>query len=334
VSRAIVLDVGHGNCTIVESDGIVAVVDSPVGSLLLDALADLNVTHVEAAFVSHADKDHLAGVLSLLTSDRVTVGAIYVNPDAQRTSAVWEDFRRAVSVAQRKGDCVVHTTLSSTSPGSVAMGDVTIDVLCPSASLALSGVGGKSLAGGAISANTMSAVLRVASNGERGLLLAGDMDRVALEDALEHGVDLTASVLVFPHHGGLPGTGSIDEFLERLLGAVSPDAVLFSNGRQRFDNPKPEIVEQVTARNCQVACTQLSRRCYAEDAQLDSAHLEPMKSKGDGVPASCAGSMIVELDGAAKRTPAAQLAHSRFIEAHVPTPMCMVGRSDVAGMRT
>src|SRR3546814_6314692 len=92
------LDVGHGNCSIVHYAEMTAVIDCPIGSLLLDTLHDMEITIVSAAFISHADKDHIAGILSLLTSDRVHVQRVYVNPDSQRRTRIWNDFRVAVAV--------------------------------------------------------------------------------------------------------------------------------------------------------------------------------------------------------------------------------------------
>src|SRR3546814_10461900 len=99
-----------------------AVIDCPIGSLLLDTLHDMEITIVSAAFISHADKDHIACILSLLTSDRVHVQRVYVNLDSQRRTRIRNDFRVAVAVAERNGGCEVITSLSSTMQGRIEIG--------------------------------------------------------------------------------------------------------------------------------------------------------------------------------------------------------------------
>lgn len=217
MSEALILDVGHGNCTIVRSQGRNAVVDAPLGAMLLTVLADLNIRVVDEVFISHADYDHLAGITSLLTSDTIEVKRVYVNPDGVKRSKAWSDFRAAVAVADSSGASKVISSLTTSEPGDLALGDLTIEVLAPSPDLALGGVGGET-AGRRHTHNSLSAVLRVSKPGARGLLLAGDIDAIGFESCLEREVDLDAGVLVFPHHGGLFGSATeTGSFAVRLL---------------------------------------------------------------------------------------------------------------------
>ena len=326
MASLIVLDVGHGNCAILSAGNAVAVVDAPIGSLLLDTLRDMKPTKVDAAFISHADKDHLAGVLALLTSNEVAVSNLYLNPDSARTSAIWRDLLAAVTVAQRNGTCVISTSLSSTTPGMVVIGDATVNVVAPSAALALRGVSGALDDGRVVSANSLSAVLRIETEGGQGVLLAGDMDEVGLDDALSHDADLAARVLVFPHHGGSPN-GNAQAFTDRLIDAVKPASVVFSNGRNRYDLPQKEIVEAVVAKGCAVACTQMSQSCSS--VELPDVHLESVRSHGKARGHTCAGSMSFDLEGGATRDALLGDGFAAFVEKTVPTPMCRV-RSEPA----
>lgn len=321
MSEFVILDVGHGNSALLRDGGVVAVIDAPTRGLLLDTLDDLEIDTVQSAFISHADKDHIAGILSLLTSERIKVEQIFVNPDAQRNSKIWRDFLAAVSVAHRKGDCAVRTSLTASEPGTVNVGNVEISVVAPSPTLALMGVGGKDAQGRAVTANSLSAVLKISEGGAPAALLAGDMDEIGLDDAIAHDADLTARLLVFPHHGGLPG-GDAAAFTGKLYDRVRPDAVLFSNGRNRHDNPRPEIIDATLDAGCAVACTQLSDRCSARPVEGNRDDLEPFRSSGRLKGDSCAGSMSIELAGGARRVSGAAAQHAGFIDDRVPTPMC------------
>jgi competence protein ComEC len=327
MTRVILLDVGHGNCSIVKSDASTAVVDSPTGALLLDTLRDLGVDQVETAIISHADKDHIAGILALLTSSEIRVGRVFVNPDGQKKTKTWNDFLVAVAVAESKGTCEVITSLSTTTPGSIEVGAARITVLCPTAALALRGVGGTTVSGRGINSNSLSGVLRISLGGSaRGILLAADIDEVGLDEALSASVNLEADVLVFPHHGGLPGGADAKAFTTALLGAVKPETVIFSNGRGRNDNPRAEIVSAVRDQGCLVGCTQLSERCQAQATDSDS-YLEPLRASGRNTGACCAGSITVELSPKACRPSDLVERHQSFITDKVATPMCRSGNS-------
>lgn len=322
MTSVILLDVGHGNCAIVRSAATTAVIDCPTGAMLVDTLDDLGVETVETAIISHADKDHIAGILSLLSSDPVRVERIFVNPDGQKNTKIWRDFRVAVADAEQRGTVEIMTSLSTTTPGSIAVGDAEIAVLSPSASLALTGVGGKTPdTGKAVTANTLSGVLRIRCGDAGGILLAADMDEVSLDAALASNIDLVADVLVFPHHGGLPGSADPALFANRLIAAVEPRSVVFSNGRGGHDTPRPEIVKATLERGCAVACTQLSRQCHA--AKLNStAHLEPLRASGRERGACCGGSMTFELSPNVGRSPDLVERHQEFITEYVASPMC------------
>jgi competence protein ComEC len=321
VTSVVLLDVGHGNCAIVRSGDATAVVDCPTGSILLDTLIDLGVEVVEVAIISHADKDHIAGILSLLSSTRIRVGKVYVNPDSQKRTKVWRDFRVAVADAERTGDFEVILALSTVFPGVLTIGDATLRVLSPSSRLAATAVGGETLSGKTVTSNTLSGVLRVDAGDKPGVLLAGDMDDISLDDALDMGQDLSAEVLVFPHHGGLPGGTDPDHFADRLLSSVNPTTVIFSNGRNRHDNPKPQMVKAAAGRGCTVGCSELSARCHATPISSNE-HLEPLRALGRASGSSCAGSMTFVIGDPIRRLPEMAERHARFVADHVSTPMC------------
>lgn len=325
-----ILDVGHGNCAILRSAGAVAVVDSPVGSLLLDTLRDLGIDRIDAAFISHSDKDHLAGIVALLTSQEVTVERLYVNPDAGKTSAVWADLIAAVSVAQKKGACVISNSLTSVLPGEVLIGDATIRVVAPSAALALRGVPGVMPSGDVVTANSLSAVLRIENAAGGGVLLAGDLDEVGLADAVDHDADFGAKVLVFPHHGGSPGA-DVNGFVERLIGRVRPETVIFSNGRNKYELPLKSIVEAVVGAGCSVACTQLTRACSQEPLVAD--HLETVRAHGRRQGYSCAGSITFNLAAGAVREDEALARFNSFVTDTVPTAMCAGKKAAITAAR-
>lgn len=317
----LLLDVAHGNCAIVQNGGDVAVIDAPVGSTILDTLEQLGVSHVEHALISHSDADHLSGILALLTSTRVTVGNLYLNPDADKDSTAWRDLVAAVRVASREKSTRTVTSLSVSAPGTLVVGDISLTVVSPSEALAISGVGGRSPDDRPTSANSLSAVIKVERAPDVGVLLAGDLDAVGLEDIIASGARLTASALVYPHHGGLPGKGKPTDFVRELLDLVSPKQVYVSNGRNKHANPRPEIVEAILDRGCGLACTQLAKAC---GDPVGATHLEKWPAAGRDARHSCAGTISLSLEEAgAVRDPGIEAGFKEFVANHVPRAMCV-----------
>src|SRR3546814_14093122 len=95
------------------------------------------------------------------------------------------------------------------------------------------------------------------------VLRDGVMHDIGLDQSLAAVVVLSANVFVFARQGGLPGGSDPAAFARKLLDAVKPRSVIFSNGKGRHDNPRPEIIAPVREWGCTIACTQLSERCQA-----------------------------------------------------------------------
>src|SRR5262249_17399249 len=142
--------------------------------------------------------------------------------------------------------------------------NVGVEILAPSPYLAAKGPGSTDKAGNRISHNSVSAVIRITKDGEPIVLFTGDIDETGLAHLKAEKVDGTAPILVFPHHGGNPGTGDIATFVDRLLRITAPTAVVFSIGRDTpHVFPRPEVVTRVRNQGAQtrVMCTQLSKHC-------------------------------------------------------------------------
>jgi beta-lactamase superfamily II metal-dependent hydrolase len=321
MARAVVLDVAHGNCTIGQSSGATIIADAPIGGLLLNTLEDLNICRVDAVFISHADNDHINGILALLTSPKIHVENVFVNPDSIKKTRSWRNFLVAVGVAERNGTPNVHTSLTTTAPGKFKFGDAVAQVVAPSAAFALSGVGSNDKQGRKITSNSLSAVLTLSIEDQKSLLLPGDIDEIGLDAALENHADFAAGTVVFPHHGGLSGATDHSAFVKKFLAISNPSQVIFSNGRNRHDNPRADVVSLVKEHGCAIACTQLSVRCCATPQVGSTDHLESFRAMGAADGASCAGSVSVDLLAAASRKLEAADLHLKFVKS-LPTAMC------------
>jgi beta-lactamase superfamily II metal-dependent hydrolase len=318
-----ILDVGHGNCAVLFDCGSVSVFDAPLGDILLKTLLQHRVDQISLVIVSHADADHLGGILSLmLTHD---VREIYINPDASKDTELWHDFRTVLKVRADEGHPIdVKVGLTTSHTGLLSRGETKVEVLAPSPALALGGVGGRDLQRRLLTSNSLSAVLRLAGKGVPATLLPGDLDAIGLDNLLESRDDTRASVLVFPHHGGHSGAGDEAAFAFRFCRAVQPELVIFSIGRGHFGLPLPEMVAGVrrAVPEAHIACTEFSVHCAAVLPAQNGLHLCDRPARGKSTRSCCAGSLVL---GSASMTPLSEPIpgeHRDFVEHHAETALC------------
>lgn len=320
----IILDVGHGNCAILRDTDAVTVIDCPPTAILFETIDYLGIDVIDHILISHADFDHASGLPALLS--RVAVRNVYVNPDADKRSKAWKEIREALGLADKKGTNV-HVSLTSQLSRKIRSGQVEIEILAPSLQMALSGSGGEDPKGRSLTSKSMSAVIGLIHASRRIALLTGDIDEVGLDNLLKEHTDIEAQILVFPHHGGNPGKADGRDFAQNLCNLVKPELVIFSLDRDRFENPREEIMQGVVSAvpDARVMCTQLSRRCALDVPRTGLPHLTNLPARGLASNSCCGGSISVKMDG--KETTYAPLLalHRAFIsnKAHIPMPLCL-----------
>ena len=93
------------------------------------------------------------------------------------------------------------------------------------------------------SANASSCVLKITSVDGRSALLTGDIEAAQEQALLQAAVDLSAQLLLVPHHGSKTSSSSA------FIHAVQPQfAVVQSGYRNRFGHPAPQVVQRYQAR--------------------------------------------------------------------------------------
>jgi competence protein ComEC len=246
--RAVVLDVGQGDATVVSLPGGRAVlVDAggiaPLSSagddgepafdvgerVVVPALRALGVSRLESVVVTHGDPDHLAGVPGVvrhLPPHSVWEGAPVPSHAGLQRLAAWAAGQGASWRRVQAGDVERY-------------GDVELRVLHPPPpDWERQRV-----------RNEDSVVLELRL-GNVSVILPGDIGREgerAIRPRLEPG---RIVVLKAPHHGS--ATSSTSE----LLATLKPAAVIFSCGRNnRFGHPHPAVVERYRATGAEMFST-------------------------------------------------------------------------------
>jgi len=259
----VVLDVGHGSAAVLHDEGGTVVFDTgSKGAHIERYLCRTSFQQIQAMLLSHADEDHIGGAVTLLLDPNFQIDEVLVNSDPKDTS-VFLQLRYALEEANRRSGTKIDRRLA-TSTKLVRKG-TTIEVLHPPDSLALSGAGAKPKSGKKHTSNSVSAAIRISYGSKCSILLGGDIEYDCLDGWKTRKLQPTAAALIFPHHGGLPGTNDESEiklFAYELTKIVGPEFVIFSIHRTKNDNPCDEVLSAVlkAAPKVRFACTQLPER--------------------------------------------------------------------------
>ncbi|MFD5825511.1 ComEC/Rec2 family competence protein [Lentzea sp. NPDC060358] len=322
-----ILDVGHGNCAVIRDGARSVVVDIPRTPRVAAALVENGCDSVVHLLLSHADDDHIGGAARLISNDEVKVGTLWANPNAIQDSETYIDLLTVARDKFNRGEILFKSNLNVGANGDLDFDRVRIEIIHPDVFHAGIGPTRGRHRLGSISSNRMSAVLRVHLDGLPAALLPGDIDSKGFESIINRDVDISAPILVFPHHGGGANTRDERNFARALCEKVAPELVVFSLGRTRFKNPLPDIITGVreAVPGAHIACTQLSTRCHpGSDLSDEQEHLlASWPSSGKNGRSCCAGTVVAEWqDGGLLYRPT-RAAHLPFISAKVSSPQCL-----------
>ena len=320
----LILDVGHGNCAILRDTKAVTIIDCGYdGSTLIETLERLGIDEIDHVLISHADIDHIGGLVPLVTE--FPVHNIYMNPDSSKKGKSWKDILLTLRLAEKSGT-EIHVGLTSRYSKRIISGEVNIEILAPSAAVAASGPGGIDPDGRSLASNTMSVVVGLEHNSYRAVLLPGDMDETGLKNLQEDYTNVKAQILIFPHHGGNTGKNNL-EFTQSLCDLVKPSSVIFSLHRERHDNPKDDIIQGVVKNlpNSHIMCTQLSQKCSSNLPSSNFSYLNNFPAKGYVNNACCGGTIRIKINGDKTTYTPSPIFHREFVR-KLSSPLCLRSR--------
>jgi len=318
-----IIDVGHGNSSVLHSNNQTIIIDcGSKGAGLLQYLEERNITEIKTVYLSHADQDHIGGLLTLLLSENIKVHEVMLNSDGSKHTKIWDDLITILDFRGREGDIKFEVSIHSELLP-VVLGELTLNTVGPSKYLVAKGVGNNDRKTRKITSNSISASFTVSYNEKPIIFLSGDIDQIGLDEILYTGFHVTSEHLVFPHHGGKIEEGDVLEFTKMLISVVAPKSVIFSVGRKKFNNPRPEIIKAVkeSSADVRIACTQLSGTCSKELPAENGIHLHGYYSKGRHTMECCSGTLVLDCkDG--KVEIANHKTHQDFISVAALTAMC------------
>ncbi len=230
------IDVGQGDSALIrDGAGYDVLLDGgkpEAGATVVAYLRRQGVGELDAVVASHADSDHIGGLIDVLQANDIRVRQVLYNGYADDTST-WRDF---VAAVQAKGVLLVPVQF----PQELDWGKLHVHVLNPASGLHDP------------ETNDASLVLLV-EYGAMDYLFTGDIDAAIEATVVARGTPVAAEVLKVTHHGSQYGSSAA------FLAAVDPQVGVISVGENSYGHPSSATITRLQAAGASVWQTDSSQ---------------------------------------------------------------------------
>lgn len=222
--RITVLDVGQGQCVILQAQGRTFVVDcggsegEGAGETAARYLLTQGIDRIDGLILTHYDEDHISGAYRLM--DRIETEALFL-PRVSGDSTGTE-----LAALHGQGHYVTQDLM-------LRWGQNRLWIFAPLAQ----------------TTSNESGLSVLFTAGEYDTLITGDMSRRVEKLLLEHTDLPRLDLLVAGHHGAKSSTG------DDLLAATVPRIVAISVGSNSFGHPAEEVLRRIAEAGCLVCRT-------------------------------------------------------------------------------
>lgn len=207
------VDVGQGDCTLVQSDGAVMLIDtgdSGHAIALCNYIRSLGFEKIDRVIITHPHSDHLGGLETICK--RMQVDLVYITtipPSDLSDREAFDGFKESYP-----GEIVSLAEMDDFRFGGFEVNTVLFDEY-------------------AADENDRSAVISLRF-GEYGFLVTGDISKNDVN------INQSADVLKIAHHGSETGTSA------KLLSAVKPEYAVISVGADNsYGHPSDEVLSRL-----------------------------------------------------------------------------------------
>lgn len=223
VCRVHYIDVGQGDCELIECDGKYMLIDAGENGHETEVINYLNshkITKLDYVVASHHHSDHIGGLAEVFEEFEVdNVIMPRITKDQTPTNSTYKAFTKALKASGAKVIEAKPGTIYDLGGGKVEiLGPVTVDVE---------------------DLNSTSVVMRF-DYGSNSFLFTGDAETDEEKSILANGANVDCDVLKVGHHGSTTSSG------KKFLDAVSPSICVIPCGAGNdYGHPHKEIVERL-----------------------------------------------------------------------------------------
>lgn len=216
------LDVGQGDATLIrDGNGFDILVDGGrkgASEYLLDYMGEVGVDDLEVVLATHADSDHIGGLIAVIEGDDIPIESVFYN-GYPGTTQTWTEFSDAVTSSGLSLNQAQY-------PNTYIWGGITVKVLNPTSGMIDP------------DQNDASVVLFI-DYAQISMLLPADIDS-SIENILPDRVNtLQADILKVAHHGSKHSTS------QSFLQEVQPQEAIISVGTNPYGHPAPETLSRL-----------------------------------------------------------------------------------------
>lgn len=226
--RVSFIDVGQGDSILVQSNGFDVLVDGggfPAGPTVIAHLKNMGVDTLEVIVATHADTDHIGGLVDVLEDASITVGLLLHNGYPDDINA----FTAMMNAATQRGVPIAVAQY----PSQYDWGGVAAHVLNPAPGLSEA------------EDNDVSVVLLLVQ-GDIKYLLTGDIGTAVEATVVARGTPVAADVLKVAHHGSKYSSSA------SFLAAVNPSEAIITVGKNSYGHPTEETLARLAAAGARI----------------------------------------------------------------------------------
>ncbi len=216
------LDVGQGDCTLIQTDEETMLIDAGnnhKGEQVVQYLEKAGVEKLDYFILTHPDADHIGGADNVI--EQIEVECVLM-PNVENDTVTYEEVIEDIEQYEVE---VIHPETEEV----YTLGDAEFMILCPDVSVENE----KDL-------NNASVGIKLI-HGENSFVLCGDAEEESEDEMIkEFGNELECDVLKCGHHGS--ATASSEEFLE----VTNPTWAVISCGKENsYGHPHAEVLERL-----------------------------------------------------------------------------------------